>query len=122
MRINGLRSLASVLNKDKNSAAIGALNKMNWSEYHKAVMELYLDVEGMNGQLLTGSDERPVGCRCRSSRWHARVIRCRRCRPAFFFSRSETIWGGTAEIQRNIVGERVLGLPKEPKPAKVTEG
>ncbi len=35
----------------------------------------------------------------------------------FLFSRSETIYGGSNEIQKNIIGERVLGLPAEPKGA-----
>ena len=34
---------------------------------------------------------------------------------AFLISRSDTIWGGTAEIQRNIIAERLPGLPKEPR-------
>jgi alkylation response protein AidB-like acyl-CoA dehydrogenase len=37
-----------------------------------------------------------------------------RWQTEFLAGRSGTIWGGTAQVQRNIVGERVLGLPKEP--------
>jgi alkylation response protein AidB-like acyl-CoA dehydrogenase len=36
-------------------------------------------------------------------------------RNQYLYSRAATIYGGTAEIQRNIISERVLGLPKEPK-------
>jgi alkylation response protein AidB-like acyl-CoA dehydrogenase len=118
MRINGLRSLSAVLHdrKDKGVAALGATNKMFWSEYHRDVMELAIDVAGAHGQILTGRPgvEEAVpgyGRRRGSDRYPASVMQ-----SSFFFSRSETIWGGTAQIQRNIVGERVLGLPKEPKP------
>ncbi|HEC11106.1 MAG TPA: acyl-CoA dehydrogenase [Acidimicrobiales bacterium] len=117
MKVNGLRSLASVLNKDRKAAAIGALNKMNWSEYHRTVMELYIDIMGMDGQILSGGDDEQsvpgLGRREGTPEYPVSAMQ-----SAFFFSRSETIWGGTAEIQRNIVGERVLGLPKEPKPVK----
>ena len=116
LRINGLRSLSSTLNqtKDLGVMALGVTNKMFWSEMHKEAMELALDIFGADAML---ADCGPDG-----EGWPGTAREKRRAgypvsgmMSAFFFSRSETIWGGTSQIQRNIVGERVLGLPKEPK-------
>jgi alkylation response protein AidB-like acyl-CoA dehydrogenase len=120
MQVNGLRSLTSALNGDNSAAALSATNKMFWSEYHRDVMELAIDILGMKGQILTGStgshdggEDLVSGSGTRRSR---RGYPVSPLQESFFFSRSETIWGGTAQIQRNIVGERILGLPKEPRP------
>ena len=113
MEINGYRSLTDSLNGTHNAALLGACNKMFWSEAHRATMELAIDVLGMEGQILTGrlDPERELsGHRRGRSDYPVSDLQA-----SFFFSRSETIWGGTAEIQRNIIGERALGLPKEPK-------
>jgi hypothetical protein len=118
LKINGLRNLTAALHgsKDMGVIALGATNKMFWSEMHKAAMELALDVFGAESLLIDTGPE--------AGSWPGAVREKRRpgypvspMMSAFFFSRSETIWGGTSQIQRNIVGERVLGLPKEPQPA-----
>jgi alkylation response protein AidB-like acyl-CoA dehydrogenase len=116
MRINGLRSLTATVSgkRDMGVAVLGATNKMFWSETHKAAMELALDIWGAESLLSTSGTE--------GGGWPATMrAEGRETYPvspmmsSFFFSRSETIWGGTSQIQRNIVGEKVLGLPREPK-------
>jgi alkylation response protein AidB-like acyl-CoA dehydrogenase len=117
MRVNGLRSLTSVVQnkKDLGVAALGATNKMFWSEYHQRVMNLAIDVLGLEGQILTGDPSVEEAVPGYGARRTSEVYPSSALQSSFFFSRSETIWGGTSQIQRNIVGERVLGLPKEPK-------
>ena len=116
MQINGYRSLTDALNGTHETAKLGACNKMFWSETHKRTMNLAIDILGMEGQVLTGDgDAESVLPGNRRGRDDYPVSDLQ---ASFFFSRSETIWGGTAEIQRNIIGERVLGLPKEPKVQK----
>jgi alkylation response protein AidB-like acyl-CoA dehydrogenase len=121
LKYNGLRSLSATVNakKDPGLAALGAGNKMFWSEMHRDAMELALDIHGANSMLISTGPE--------SGSWPGVARQKGRdgypvtpMMSAFFFSRSETIWGGTAEIQRNIVGERVLGLPKEPQVPSAT--
>jgi alkylation response protein AidB-like acyl-CoA dehydrogenase len=116
LRVHGLRGLSATVNKTKDpaAAALGAMNKMYWSEMHKSAMELSLEIWGAESMLVTAGPE--------SGGWPGALRDKRRegypvssMMSSFFFSRSETIWGGTSQIQRNIVGERVLGLPKEPK-------
>ena len=119
IRINGLRTLTATYTgrKDPSIGALGATNKMLWSEMHQRAMELALDVYGPGAML---ADVGPA-----SGSWPAALrgqgkggYKVSPMLSTFFFSRSETIWGGTSQIQRNIVGERVLGLPKEPKPER----
>jgi alkylation response protein AidB-like acyl-CoA dehydrogenase len=117
MRFNGLRSLSAELRgrKDLGVMALGATNKIFWTEHHQRVMELAVEIWGMDGQIV-GHDVFAEGWPG-VQRLHKRPgYEVNQMQQAFFFSRSETIWGGTSQIQRNIVGERVLGLPKEPKP------
>ncbi len=60
MKVNGWRTLTSIVQdkKDFGVAALGATNKMFWSEYHQNVMLLAIEILGLEGQILTGD---PVG-------------------------------------------------------------
>jgi alkylation response protein AidB-like acyl-CoA dehydrogenase len=58
-----------------------------------------MSIEGADGLLRPDGDGYPV------SSWQS----------VFLGSRAGTIYSGTSEIQRNIIGERALGLPKEPR-------
>ncbi|MCX6512306.1 MAG: acyl-CoA dehydrogenase family protein [Actinobacteria bacterium] len=116
MEVNGYRALTDSLHGTQHAAKLGACNKMFWPEVHKQMMLLGMDILGMDSQILTGGDGAESilpGMRRGRADYPVSDLQA-----AFFFSRSESIWGGSSEIQRNIVGERALGLPKEPKPVK----
>ncbi|MHB1583639.1 MAG: acyl-CoA dehydrogenase family protein [Acidimicrobiales bacterium] len=96
LRFNALRSLAGV---DGPAAPPEAsIAKLFWGSWHRRLGELAMDVAGIGGTVLA-ADPYELDDMQRS----------------FLFSRSETIYGGSNEIQRNIIGERVLDLPPEPK-------
>ena len=125
MQINGYRTLTDALRGTSATAALGATNKMFWSEAHQETILLAMDILGLDGQILLGRAGRDgqdgqdgrdgQGMLLPGARHGRADYPVNNVQSLFFFSRSETIWGGSAEIQRNIVGERVLGLPKEPK-------
>ena len=99
MRFQGLRILSEVV-AQKEPGPASALNKMFWSEYAQRFSEAMMNVRGMEATVLPSHGHGDYEL----DRWQM----------DFLQHRSSTIWGGTAQVQRNIVGERVLGLPKEP--------
>jgi alkylation response protein AidB-like acyl-CoA dehydrogenase len=116
IRLSGLRTLSDVLNGTKQAAALGPLNKLMWSETHRDTMRLAIEILGMEGQVLSGDASEGdayvsgYGLRELGLDYSASPIQ-----RSFFFSIADTVGGGTSEIQRNVVGERFLGLPKEPQ-------
>ena len=80
-----------------DAGAVGSVLKIYWSHWHRSFGELMLDVFGPEA-LVVDDDGEP--------NWYQHT---------FLNSRAETIYGGADEIQHNIVGERVLGLPREPR-------
>ncbi|HEU5473470.1 MAG TPA: acyl-CoA dehydrogenase family protein [Actinophytocola sp.] len=89
MRAHTLRTLGSA---EPGTASVA---KLLWANWHRGLGELAMDVLGAAAMVHDGD----------LGEWQR----------LFLFSRADTIYGGSNEIQRNIIAERVLGLPREPR-------
>jgi alkylation response protein AidB-like acyl-CoA dehydrogenase/enoyl-CoA hydratase/carnithine racemase len=113
MRFQGFQVLTSAVHPGTAPAtrAIEAVTKLAWTEFHRELTELAIDVAGPAAMVLQG-DGRPapgVGLGHRPA-MHPYPVDA--VQSAFLFARAGTIYGGTSEVQRNIVAERTLGLPR----------
>ena len=95
LRWSVLRTLSSV--RAGNHSPVTNVYKVFWSAYHQRLGELAMDVLGLDGQLV--DEHGPVN----------------NLQAMYLYGRAETIYGGSHQIQQNIIGERSLGLPPEPR-------
>jgi alkylation response protein AidB-like acyl-CoA dehydrogenase len=95
MQWNALRSMGTGVPGPEAS-----ISKLFWGTWHRDLGELAMDIGGIESQIAEGFP-----------------YELTLDQKLFLFTRSETIYGGSNEIQRNVLGERVLGLPKEPNPS-----
>ncbi|HWD55206.1 MAG TPA: acyl-CoA dehydrogenase family protein [Acidimicrobiales bacterium] len=102
MRYNTLRSLSGIDGPVAPPEA--SIAKLFWGSWHRRLGELAMDLIGVRSTV-RGGEELPENM----------GYGLDELQRSFLFARSETIYGGSNEIQRNIIGERVLGLPSEPK-------
>ncbi|WP_193609438.1 acyl-CoA dehydrogenase family protein [Nocardioides lijunqiniae] len=96
MRTHALRTLSAYDSGSQGPEA--SVSKLLWARWHRDLGELAMDVLGAEALTVTAP---PYGLSD--------------LQTLFLFSRADTIYGGSDEVQRNIIAERVLGLPKEPR-------
>ncbi|MCB1674651.1 MAG: acyl-CoA dehydrogenase family protein, partial [Halioglobus sp.] len=96
MRYNSLRMLSG--SDDGSLQQEALIYKLYWASWHRDLGELAMDVLGPESEIL-----------------EAPPYELSRLQSMYLFVRSDTIYGGTNEIQRNIIAERGLGMPREPK-------
>ena len=107
LRFNHMRLLAS-LTHDAPAGPEQSIGKLYWASWHRRLGELAMRVRGapaMFADPVAGAHAGQGGLDYLLDRWQR----------TFLYSRAHTIYGGSNEIQRNIIGERVLGLPREPR-------
>jgi alkylation response protein AidB-like acyl-CoA dehydrogenase len=112
MRYLGMRTLTKFV-QGHHPGPDGAISKLYWSEYHLKITELAMDIMGAEGLVPTGRPPSSAfqtddsGAPNTTASWVG----------TFLNARAGTIYAGSSQIQRNIIGEMVLGLPKEPRPS-----
>lgn len=95
MRFNALRVLSRMEGHELGREAM--MTKLYWATWHRNLGKLAMDVLGAEAEIAENLKElTPL-------------------QRLFLFARSDTIYAGSNQIQRNIIGERALGLPPEPK-------
>lgn len=91
--LQAMRSFA-MATMDDELPGQDSVSKLLWASWHRDLGELAFDIRGKAGMTLADGE---------FDEWQR----------LFLFSRADTIYGGSNEIQRNIIAERVLGLPRE---------
>ena len=98
MRYNSMRMLSGQSTGDGSLQKEALIYKLFWATWHRSLGELAMDVMGPECEIL---DAPPYALN--------------RLQSMYLFVRADTIYGGTNQIQRNIIAERGLGMPKEPR-------
>jgi alkylation response protein AidB-like acyl-CoA dehydrogenase len=96
MRYNSMRMLSG--GEDGSLSREAMIYKLYWSSWHRNLGKLAMDVLGPEAELV---EEGPY--------------ELNKLQSLFLFTRADTIYGGTNQIQRNLIAERALGMPKEPR-------